>query len=253
MIVNIILGLLSGVIFGLTGSGGGILATPFLIYGAGLPIHEAIGITLLTLSFTGIVGVVKSLHHKRLDLTAAYVICITGLAGSTIGSAVNPHVPARGLTIAFASILLIIASLVWYNAHRHHLEERAFNKVGYYFRLLAIGLVTGLLNGLLGISGGVIIVTSLMFFLALPLKKAASISIFVVAVISIISSIGHFFFSTAPFNYEIAIAFVASSAVGMFFSMHYAEIIPDKFAKKSLAIIIFLMSIFMFVRLFLLQ
>lgn len=241
----IILGFISGIIFGLTGSGGGILATPFLMYGLGLPIHHAISITLLTLSFTGIVGSVKLFKIITPLWQEVAIIALTGTIASLIGSLLNPLMPARELALVFAVVLLAIGYTVWTNSAAQHapVTDNAVRKR--YGVLCLVGIGAGFLNGFLGISGGVIIVSSLIILMRYPMREAAAISIMIVTIISIISTISHFFFSWRTIHWDITIAFVFSSCVGMFIAAHFAHLLPEKYIKKGLAVIILALGISM--------
>lgn len=243
----VILGLIAGVIFGLTGSGGGILATPFLMYGLKMPIHEAIVVTLITLSFTGIVGVIKLFKTKSIDWHAGVVIAIAGTIFSSLGSLLSPKIQAYTLTNIFALFLLLMAALIWRNSFHKQQEAKVFTQTQYYSRLLAIGAVSGFLNGLLGISGGVIIVSSLIIFMSFSMRAAAAVSIFIVAIVSTIGAISHYIFSPESFNGMLALIFVISSGTGMFIAAQYASLIPEAYVKRGLAIMIFMLGLFMFI------
>lgn len=245
--IAIILGAICGIIFGLTGSGGGILATPFLLYGLKLPIHEAITITLITLSVTGIVGVLRLFSSKTIDWHAGITILLSGVVFSNIGSYLNPLINAQVLTNVFAIVLLMMSALIFKNSFHQQKMLREFSKISYYIHLLAIGSIAGFLNGLLGISGGVVIVSALIIFMNYSMIDAAAISIFIVAILSSISTITHFVLTPESFNLKMAFLFISGSAIGMYFTAEYAHILPEKYVKRGLALLVFLIGAFMLI------
>lgn len=56
MISGIVLGLLVGLIMGLTGAGGGILAIPALMYGMGVALTDARPVALIAVGLAALVG-----------------------------------------------------------------------------------------------------------------------------------------------------------------------------------------------------
>jgi len=59
LVLTAVLGAFVGFSLGLTGGGGAIFAVPILVYGLGVPTREAVGISLLTVGSTALVGFVQ--------------------------------------------------------------------------------------------------------------------------------------------------------------------------------------------------
>ncbi len=233
----IIFGFIVGVVFGLTGGGGGVFTTPFLVYGLNVPIHQAIGITLITLSFTGMAGLLKRSRTQVIDWRVGVVISITGIISSLIGSKLNNLISESVLSFALSVSLILISVLLWRNAS-HKNKEIVDAQGKHYFKLCLIGIIAGFLNGLLGISGGIIVVSSLILFMSFPMRQAASVSILVVAIISTVSAVSHFYFSPRVVD-SVSILFVLSSMGGMIVASHFSNILPEAFLKRALAVLVF--------------
>lgn len=106
-------GLITGLALGLTGGGGSILAVPMLIYGAGIEFNQAVTIALLVVGTTAMTGFLPRLKSGEVEFTAGLILAITGMLLAPIGSAVGMMIQSNVLIIAFASFMLIVASLSW--------------------------------------------------------------------------------------------------------------------------------------------
>ena len=79
MIIVLLLGLTVGVILALTGAGGGILAVPLLVFGAGLSMAEAGPIGLLAVGLAATLGAVMGLKNGTVRYKAALLIATAGI------------------------------------------------------------------------------------------------------------------------------------------------------------------------------
>jgi uncharacterized membrane protein YfcA len=244
----IILGFIVGIVFGLTGGGGGVLTAPFLIYGLDIPVHQSIGITLITLSFTAIVGLLKHSRSKKIDWHAGGVISAVGIIASWLGSRLNFYISDEILSLALAICLILISMMLWHNAS-YKSKEVVDNK-RHYFKLCLIGIVAGFLNGLLGISGGVIVTTSLILFMSFSMRRAILVAMLVIAVNSTTSAFTHYYYLPNVIS-STAIVFIASSMCGMVIASHFSNALPELFLKRGLAVVVFIIGMSMLVKYFL--
>jgi uncharacterized membrane protein YfcA len=113
-----------------------------------------------------------------------------------------------------------------------------------------IGIVAGFLNGLLGISGGVVVVTSLILFMSFSMRRAVLVSILVIAVNSTTSAFTHYYYLSNVIS-SIAIVFIASSMCGMAVASHFSNVLSEFFLKRGLSVIVFVIGITMMVKYFL--
>lgn len=105
-------GSLVGLLTGFVGVGGGFMIVPALVLLGGLPMHLAIGTSLLIIALKSFSGFVKYLDVlKELDLHLDFPVLAwfagVGIVGSLLGSAASSRIPQTMLQRAFAALLLI--------------------------------------------------------------------------------------------------------------------------------------------------
>lgn len=97
-------------------------------------------------------------------------------------------------------------------------------------KLLAIGLTTGLVNGLFGSGGGTIIVPALVFIIGLNDYKAHATAISIILPLSIISTIIYFINGIIPF--KIFLLVMSGGLVGSFIGAKTLDKIPIHILRK---------------------
>lgn len=195
------LGILVGILMGLTGAGGGILSVPLLVFFLHLPIAEAAPIALCAVALASSIGAILGLRKKILRYKAAGFMAIFGLLLSPLGLWLAPQIPNAPLQILFSLILLYVGLRLLLQARNEIkgipeekrkpppcLMNPAIGKLQWTMpcarTLLAAGSLAGFLSGLLGVGGGFIIVPALKRYTDLPVKSIVATSLGVLAIIT---------------------------------------------------------------------
>jgi uncharacterized membrane protein YfcA len=108
-----ILGLLTGFLSGLFGVGGGFVIVPALILVAGMPIHRAVGTSLMVIALVSVSGVGSQLwqgHSISPLLTIGFIA--GGIAGLFLGERIGRHLSPFMLQRVFAVAILGVAAFV---------------------------------------------------------------------------------------------------------------------------------------------
>ena len=105
----------------------------------------------------------------------------------------------RILLLGIFAVLMIIASVTMIKNNAVQREEERLYK---YQLLIVEGLLIGLLTGLVGAGGGFLIIPALVLLTGLPFKTAVGMSLFIIAINSLMGFLGDLF------NYEIDWAFL---------------------------------------------
>ena len=165
------LGIIVGLLMGLTGAGGGILSVPLLVFVLHMPVAQAAPISLSAIALSAGVGALLGLKNKILRYKAAGFMAIFGLILSPLGLWIAQKVPNAPLLILFSCTLFFVSTRLLLQARREMLRlpdpERKpppcllhpeIGKLRWNLpcarSLMFSGSLAGFLSGLLGVGGG---------------------------------------------------------------------------------------------------
>lgn len=236
----ITLGLITGLVLGLTGAGGSVLAVPLLMWGLDWTLQEAAPVALLAVSASATLGTLTAWTQKIVRYRAALVMAATGMLAAPFGLHAAAALPVAILTGLFAAVLGLIALRMWRQTLTSPEETRvvraavagaaidsseplcqlnpATGRLHWTRRctlaIVGSGGITGFLSGLLGVGGGFVIVPALRLFTNLPMHSAVATSLMAIALTSagtagIAAATGR----TLP--WLIALPFMAGAIAGM--------------------------------------
>ncbi|PSL36983.1 hypothetical protein CLV49_0586 [Labedella gwakjiensis] len=156
----ILIGLVAGFMSGLFGVGGGIIIVPALVILAGFEQRLAAGTSLAAILPTAIVGVVTYAIQGHVDVVVALILAAGAVVGAQIGSWLLSRLPKAVLQWGFIAFLLVVVVQLFLVVPSR--DQGIELSVGLIVGLVALGLITGVLSGLLGIGGGVVVVPMLI-------------------------------------------------------------------------------------------
>jgi len=233
MMVVILLGFTVGIILALTGAGGGILAVPLLVFGAGLSMAQAGPIGLLAVALAAALGAIMGLKNGTVRYKAAMLIASAGILCSPLGLWLAQRTPNRPLTLVFALVLLYVAWRVYQRAAstgapsaaaaaadrpappcRIDVQRGKLNWTAPCARALALsGVLAGGLSGLLGVGGGFVMVPALQRYTDLSAQSILATSLAVIALVSFSGVAASA--ATGHLQWAIALPFSVGALLGM--------------------------------------
>ncbi len=209
MINELFVGSLIGIVLGLTGAGGSVIAIPLLMFVVGLSQTNAVGISLGTVFAATLLASIYKIRARAIVWLPAILFASSGFLVAPVGVYLGTLIPESLHLISFALLMFVIAvRMLWQSIRQPEqtTEVRAGsniprqpgapicrrNGLGQFkieapctFMLLLSGIVTGLLAGIYGVGGGFLIVPALMFTVGLDIRSAVATSLFVIATISL--------------------------------------------------------------------
>ena len=220
MIVGLLMlggGAAAGVFGSLLGLGGGVLLVPLLTLGFGLPLREAVGVSLISVIVTSsaAAGVYLERHvaNLRLGMTLELFTAIGALVGGSIAFLLNEQL----LSLLFGGLLLYVAATMARASFRTAPETTTdtadpdphadpdpgppdppttlerLSGPGYRVRNLGLGVVgatvAGLLSALLGIGGGIVKVPLMHLAMGVPFRVATATSNMMIGITAAASAV----------------------------------------------------------------
>ncbi|WP_295990039.1 sulfite exporter TauE/SafE family protein [Rugamonas sp.] len=263
MTTVLLLGFAVGLILALTGAGGGILAVPLLVFGAGLSMAEAGPIGLLAVGLAAALGAVMGLKNGTVRYKAALLIAGAGVLCSPAGLWLTQRSPNRPLTVAFSLVLLYVALRVYQRsmpaaanagAHdkrpppcRFDAKRGKLNWTAPCARALALsGVVAGALSGLLGVGGGFVMVPALQRYTDLSTQSVVATSLAVIALVSMSGVAASA--ATGHLQWAIALPFSAGALVGMTGGRLVASKLAGQHLQKAFALVSALVAVALFLK-----
>lgn len=244
-------GALIGLVVGALGAGGGILSVPALIYLLGVAPHEATSASLVIVLFTALAALGGRIGKNTICYQIALVFAALATVGTWLGSLANQAVSADLLMYAFALLLICVGLVMLRRAYPGLFRGaaragssgvfsddgvaaadnaggtgstpalRAVSAMGEVtsigaaplWRVALVATVTGALTGFFGVGGGFAIVPALTLVLHLPIKRAASTSLLIMAITAVVALVAR---AQTSLNVDLGVigAFTVASMLG---------------------------------------
>ncbi|GAA6994332.1 sulfite exporter TauE/SafE family protein [Helicobacter pylori] len=199
-----LVGLFTGITAGFFGIGGGEIVVPSTIF-AHFSYSHAVGISLMQMLFSSVVGSIINYKKGLLDLREGSFAALGGLMGAVLGSFILKIIDDKILMAVF--VVVVCYTFIKYafsnNKKPEHFEEMHFdlhanNKTPEKKRslpfvsmdrthgvLMLAGFVTGIFSIPLGMGGGILMVPFLGYFLKYDSKKIVPLGLFFVVFASL--------------------------------------------------------------------
>lgn len=156
----LLIGLLGGTLSGAFGVGGGTIMAPLLIWLLGFDQRRAAATSLAAIVPAAIAGATSYTIAGEIDLAAALLVAVGGVAGSLIGTTLLRTLPLGWLRLLFVAFLVLVAIRMFFEvpARGADLALTPWTIAA----LVVLGVVMGIAAGMFGVGGGVLAVPALI-------------------------------------------------------------------------------------------
>lgn len=207
---------LIGLVLGLIGGGGSILAVPLLVYAVGVPsAHVAIGTAAFAVALNAATSL--GLHAWRTSIRwpCALVFSAAGVGGALAGAAFGKSVDGQKLLALFGLVMIVVGVVMLRPKPASGSQSARLTRENarrLLPRLVVLGAGVGLLSGFFGIGGGFLIVPGLILATDMELQDAASASLVAVTAFGIASASSYAW--SGLVDWPVAALLVGGGAVG---------------------------------------
>lgn len=262
-------GFFIGVLSGFFGLGGGFILTPFLI-SLGLPANIAVGTSVTEIFMSSIIA---SLRHKRLgniEMRVGLITALFSVIGTELGAQVIEQlkkVNVQRMDSIVSLIYILILTLISTYMIRESLVSRRVKDIKKktlwpkvrrlkippliipqsstepisVWIMAAIGFISGLLAGFLGVGGGLILVPLLIYIVGCKPSIAAGTCIFGILVSCAYASLTHTLKGNV--NFILAILIFIGSSIGVQIGALATKCVEEAVFKLAFGICLGLVSL----------
>jgi len=176
---------------------------PLLVYWIGVEPAAAVGVSLVTVATTALVGAVERWWRRQVEVPTGLLFAAAGMLTAPVGSWLGGRIEPRVLLATFAGLMVVIAGRMWRKAAEatertsasvlcagvrptcsRDADGRLRMTTRCFLLLAVVGLVVGLLSGLFGVGGGFLIVPALVAFATMEVTTAVGTSLLVITLVS---------------------------------------------------------------------
>jgi len=243
-VLGLTLALAVGLVLGLLGGGGSILALPILLYVFRVPTKPAVAMSLAVVGMSAFVGFLSHWRQGTVVLRIAIPFGLCAMAGAFISARLAHLVPATVQLYLFGLFAVTAAVLML----RDSLRPRALEANGAplpvvprFTPLLALQAVgVGVLTSLIGAGGGFVIVPALVLIARIPVKPAVGSSLLIITLNALAGFVGYI--GQVPMDWSLIGAFTTVAALGAVIGAKLVPYVPQRRIKQGFAMMIILLG-----------
>ena len=232
------LALLVGVALGLLGGGGSILTVPLLAYVAGMEAKQAIATSLLVVGTTSAVAAISHARAGRVQWRTGLIFGAAGMAGAYGGGLLAHYIPGSVLLIGFA-VMMIAPAVAMLRGRKEVGPADPHHRIPVP-KVVAEGLIVGLVTGLVGAGGGFLVVPALALLGGLPMPIAVGTSLVVIAMKSFAGFAGYL--NSVSIDWRLAAMVTAAAVVGALAGARLTALVNPDSLRKAFGWFVLVMS-----------
>ena len=219
-----------GLVLGLVGGGGSIIAVPLLVYAVGVSSpHVAIGTAAIAVALNAAFGLAAHARQGTVKWRCAAVFAAAGIVGSALGAEAGKAVDGQRLLALFGVVMIVVALSMLRgrsDAGNANVRLNAASASLLLPWLVGTGFGVGLLSGFFGIGGGFLIVPALMLATGMPIANAVGTSLVAVTVFGLTTAGSYA--ASGLVDWTLAALLLGGGAVGSFAASQLSSVLAQK-------------------------
>ena len=263
-------GLVSGVLSGMFGIGGGIVSTPAIRVILGYPALVAVGTPLLVIVPTTITGAWSYDRAGLADVRTGLVMGAFGVPTAVLGALATKYVGGTIVLLLTALLILYTAVDVLWHAWRsprsepvlareegeepvlargdggagpEPVHDRAATQAPSLATCALLGVVTGAYSGFLGLGGGFVLVPLLQRSAKMPVKRAIGTSLVAISVLAIPGVVTHW--TLGHIDVWLAVALLVGSVPGALIGARITRASRDRTVRVGFAVLLLVVGVWL--------
>ncbi len=250
--LGLALALLVGLVLGLLGGGGSILALPIFLYVFQVPTKPAVAMSLAVVGMSAGVGFLSHWRQGTVNLRIAVPFGLCAMGGAFVTARLAKFVPERVQLGLFALFALTAAALMLRDSMRadapkalaQSSQGTATPKFSAPLAVQALGV--GVLTSLIGAGGGFVIVPALVLLAGMPIRTAVGSSLLIIAMNAMSGFAGYI--GQVEINWTLVSAFTGVAAIGATVGTRLVPFVPQARIKQGFAVMILVLGTYFMLR-----
>jgi len=258
LILIVLAGATTGIVLGLFGSGGSIIAMPALLYLLNVEPKSAIAMSLGIVAVTATISGWDNWRRGNVDVKVAAIFGLFGVIGTYAGARLGVYTPVVVQLLLFA---LVMYAAAWKMLRQKKQPQRAqlaaadgpnlavdeTEVIKAHMGHIAMhGVGVGVLTGLVGVGGGFLVVPALVLLSDIPMKIAIGTSLVIVAAKSYSGFAGYM--GAVPVDWALMASFTLMTVAGSFAGTRIAHRFSHEKLKKSFAIFLLVVATYILLK-----
>jgi uncharacterized membrane protein YfcA len=247
--IGIALGFIVGVVLGLLGGGGSILAVPIFLYVFKVDPKPAIAMSLAVVGMSAFFGFLLHWRQGSVNLRVGVPFGAMAMIASFFTARVSDRVPET-VQLTMFSVFAFTAAVVMlrdsFRASPVRPQDQAAPRP-HFTALLGLEAVgVGALTALIGAGGGFVIVPALVYLAGVPVKEAVGSSLLIITLNSLSGFAGYI--GQEPIDWQLVGSFTGVAAVGALVGSRLNRYVSQRMIKRLFGILILVLGSYLVVR-----
>jgi uncharacterized membrane protein YfcA len=250
--IGYFISILIGVVLGLIGAGGSILALPVLVYIFKINPISATSYSLFIVGITAMFGAFNYYKLGFLKIKSALIFALPSLISVLLTRQfILPELPDTLFLISHFEVsknifLMIVFAVLMIAAAVSMIKKSTADTTTItvnYSKLALLGFLIGFITGFLGAGGGFLIIPALLFFAKLPIKQAIGTSLFIICINSLMGFAGDVL-GGLIINYQLLFTISILAIIGTYIGTVIAKKIDGAKLKPAFGWFVLIMGIY---------
>jgi len=260
LILVILAGAITGIVLGLFGSGGSIIAMPALLYLLHVEPKSAIAMSLGIVAVTATISGWDNWRRGNVDVRVAAMFGLFGVIGTYGGARLGVYTPVTVQLTLFALVMYAAAWKMLQKKKQLQAQTAQLAVAGgpniavtgteviqaHMGHIAVHGVGVGVLTGLVGVGGGFLIVPALVLLSGIPMKIAIGTSLVIVAAKSYSGFAGYI--GAVPVDWTMMGSFTLLTVAGSFAGTRIAHRFSHERLKKGFAIFLIVVATYILLK-----
>lgn len=244
---GVALGFGVGIVLGLLGGGGSILAVPIFLYVFRVDPKPAIAMSLAVVGMSAFVGFLGHWRQGSVNLRVGLPFGVVAMGAAFVTARVSDRVPATIQVTLFAMFAFTAALVMLFDSLRPVRGNVLSGGVPHFTPVLAVEAIgVGALTALIGAGGGFVIVPALVYLAGVPVKEAVGSSLLIITLNALSGFAGYI--GQEPIDWSLVGAFTGVAAIGALLGTRLNRHVSQVRIKQGFALLILVLGSYLVLR-----